>query len=443
MCPLELCQSLDSCPGLGIENYGVSMTTLNEVFLKLEGKASIDEPEVDIVGEGQTERSGDTERLMEMEQTLSSLRETEKTDGMALWRQQTCAIAKVRLLKLKHERKTLLSVLLILVVGICPFLFENISTKIRQSSYTWELSPHDYFLAPGQQPQGMLTQLLIINKTEASIDDFIHSVERQNIALEVDASGTRDGTDDPSYNGALIVSGNEKNHSFSFACNTKRLNCFPVLMDILSNGLLGMVKPSARIQTDRSTYLMDETIHPLEDLWKTAFWLILTSACPPYIAMSSVTDYKNRAWFQLRVSGLFPSAYWVGQAMVDIPLYCFVFLFMSLMDYLFRFPDTMFSIISHVIQIPCSVGYAISLIFLTYVISFISRKGKKNSGIWSLSFYIITVFSVAVILLAFDVDGTQYYIIFLIPPSTLVGCLILSLHVSKTTVSHPGTRDSL
>ncbi|NP_001412410.1 ABC-type organic anion transporter ABCA8B isoform 3 [Mus musculus] len=425
----ELCQSLDSCPGLGIENYGVSMTTLNEVFLKLEGKASIDEPEVDIVGEGQTERSGDTERLMEMEQTLSSLRETEKTDGMALWRQQTCAIAKVRLLKLKHERKTLLSVLLILVVGICPFLFENISTKIRQSSYTWELSPHDYFLAPGQQPQGMLTQLLIINKTEASIDDFIHSVERQNIALEVDASGTRDGTDDPSYNGALIVSGNEKNHSFSFACNTKRLNCFPVLMDILSNGLLGMVKPSARIQTDRSTYLMDETIHPLEDLWKTAFWLILTSACPPYIAMSSVTDYKNRAWFQLRVSGLFPSAYWVGQAMVDIPLYCFVFLFMSLMDYLFRFPDTMFSIISHVIQIPCSVGYAISLIFLTYVISFISRKGKKNSGIWSLSFYIITVFSVAVILLAFDVDGTQYYIIFLIPPSTLVGCLILSLHL--------------
>jgi hypothetical protein len=46
--------------------------------------------------------------------------------------------------------------------------------------------------------------------SEASIDDFIHSVERQNIALEVDASGTRDGTDDPSYNGALIVSGNEK-----------------------------------------------------------------------------------------------------------------------------------------------------------------------------------------------------------------------------------------
>ncbi|XP_028617102.1 ATP-binding cassette sub-family A member 8-B [Grammomys surdaster] len=426
----ELCQSLDSCPGLGIENYGVSMTTLNEVFLKLEGKAAIDEPEVDIMGGGQTERSGDAERLIEMEQTLSSVTETEKKmDGMALWRQQTCAIAKVRLLKLKHERKKLLSVLLILAVGICPLLFESITMKILQSTYTWELSPHEYFLAPGQQPQGMLTRLLIINKTEASIDDFIHSVERQNIALEVDASGARDGTDDPSYNGAIIVSGNEKDHSFSFACNTKRLNCFPVLMDILSNGLLGMVKPSARIRTDRSTYFENRIAAPFEYLGKTAFWLTLISACPPYIAMSSITDYKNKAWFQLRVSGLFPSAYWFGQALVDIPLYCFVFLFMSLMDYLLRFPDNKFSIISHVIQIPCSVGYAISLIFLTYVISFISRKGKKNSGIWSLGFYIITMFSVLAMLLDFTGGGILYSIIFLIPPSTLIGCLILSMHL--------------
>lgn len=44
----------------------------------------------------------------------------------------------------------------------------------------------------------------------ASIDDFIHAVENQNIALEVDVLGTRNGLDDPSYNGAIIVSGSEK-----------------------------------------------------------------------------------------------------------------------------------------------------------------------------------------------------------------------------------------
>ncbi|GAB1297010.1 ABC-type organic anion transporter ABCA8B [Apodemus speciosus] len=482
----ELCQSLDSCPELGIENYGLSMTTLNEAYLKLKRKSAIDEPdnwlmmtaimmlhrtgylegklgmygkaakreqdqdnsccsrsqglmedskyiEVNSVGERQAERSGDTERIMEMKQTLSSLTETMKTDGMALWRQQTCAIAKVRLLKLKHEGKTLLSVLLVLAVGICPLLFENITVKISKSAYTWELSPHEYFLAPGQQPQGMLTQLLIINKTEASIDDFIHSVERQDIALEVDASGTRDGTDDPSYNGALIVFGDEKNHNFSFACNTKRLNCFPVLMDILSNALLGMVKPSARIQTDRSTYYVgiaaDEFLSPKAYLVKTVFWVILTSACPPYIAMSSVTEYQSKVWFQLRVSGLFPSAYWFGQALVDIPLYCFIFLFMSLMDYLLRPPDAVFTPVTYTIQIPSSIGYAVALIFLTYVISFISRKGNKNSGIWSLGFFIITVFSMIIAVLEFSVGSMLYCLIFLIPPATLIGCLILSMHL--------------
>lgn len=61
-------------------------------------------------GEAPSERAGDTERLVETEQVLSSLNEISQTiGGMALWRQQICAIARVRFLKLKHERKALLS----------------------------------------------------------------------------------------------------------------------------------------------------------------------------------------------------------------------------------------------------------------------------------------------------------------------------------------------
>ncbi|XP_005597296.1 ABC-type organic anion transporter ABCA8 isoform X1 [Equus caballus] len=426
----ELCQHLDSCLGLGIENYGVSMTTLNEVFLKLEGKSTIDESDIAVLGEVQAERAGDTERLVEMEQVLSSLNELRTTlEGMALWRQQICTIARVRLLKLKHERKALLSLLLILGVGFCPLLLEYIVMKIYQNSYTWELSPHLYFLAPGQQPHAPLSQLLIINKTGASIDDFIHPVEHQNIALEVDTFGTRNGTDDPSYNGAITVSGNEKNYSFSLACNTKRLNCFPVLMDIVSNALLGMVNPSAHIQTDRSTFWEDDQVNPLEFLGHTIFWLVLSSCCAPYIAMSSIDDYKSKAWSQLRISGLFPSAYWFGQALVDVPMYCLFFLFMYLMDYALNLQETIFKFVNRIIQIPCAVGYATSLIFLTYVISFIFRKGRKNSGIWSFCFYIITVFSVAGLLLDNYGHVALYSITFLIPQATLIGCVFLSFHL--------------
>nr|XP_055180598.1 ABC-type organic anion transporter ABCA8 isoform X3 [Nyctereutes procyonoides] len=420
-----LYEDLDRCPGLGIENYGVSMTTLNEVFLKLEGKPAIDESDFAMLGEAQAERTGDTERLVETEQLLSSLNEMRTTLGsMALWRQQICTIARVRFLKLKHERKVFLSLFLILGIGIFPLLLENIIMRIYERSYTWDLSPHLYFLAPGQQPRDPLTQLLIINKTGASIDDFIHSVEHQNIALEVDVFGTKNGLDDPSYNGAITVSGNTKNYSFSLACNTKRLNCFPVLMDIISNALLGMITPSAHIQTDRSTFSSERQSNPFEFPGYTTFWLILASSCAPYIAMGSIDDYKNKIQSQLRISGLFPSAYWFGQALVDVPMYCLIFLLMYLLDYGLNLQETFFKITSQIIQIPCAVGYSTSLIFLTYVISFIFRKGKRNSGIWSFGFCMITAFSVFILLFDYHGHVTLYCLIFLVPQTTLIGCMV-------------------
>ncbi|KAG3268592.1 ATP-binding cassette sub-family A member 8, transcript variant X1 [Ictidomys tridecemlineatus] len=431
----ELYTDLDSNPGLGIENYGVSMTTLNEVFLKLEGKSVLDESGINILGEAQGERTGDTERLVEMEQILSSLMEMRKTvEGMALWGRQICAIAKVRLLKLKHERKALLSLLLILVVGFFPLFLEYILVKVHQNSYTLELSPHLYFLAPGQQPQDPLTRLLIINNTGESIDEFVHALERQSIAVEVDATGTRNGVDEPSYNGAITVFRNEKKYDFLIACNTKRLNCFPVLMDIISNGLLGMLTPSAHIQTEWSTVLRRIWDNPFEILGYTLFWLVLASTCPPYIAMSSIDDYKNSVRSLLRISGLFPSAYWLGQALVDWPLYCLFFLFMYLMDYVLNSQETVFTLVNYFIQMLCAIGYAMSLIFLTYVISFTFRKGKKNSGIWSFCFYVVTVSSVLICVLENSESVPLFFVTFLVPQATLIGCLFLYFHLFMFTV---------
>ncbi|KAM8773978.1 ABC-type organic anion transporter ABCA8-like [Rhynchonycteris naso] len=425
----ELYKNFDFCPDLGIENYGVSMTTLNEVFLKLEGNSTVDKPDIATLGEVQEERAGGTERLVEMEQGLSSLSEMRETiGGLALWRQQVRAIARVRFLKLKQEKKVLLSLLLILGVGVFPLLWDYIFTKIQENSYTLTLSPNLYFLASGQAPRDPLTQLLIINNTGASIEDFIHSVEHQNIALEVDVSGTRNGIDDPSYNGAIIVSGHEKNYSFSLACNTKRMNCFPVLMDIVSNGLLRMIKPSAHIQTDRCSNMYDMN-SSYEFILHHIFWLILASCCAPYIAMSSTDDYKIRTWSQLRISGLLPSAYWIGQALVDVPLYWLIFLLMYLVNLAFSSSDNIFKNVIEIMEIPCAIGYAISLIFLTYVISFIFRKGRKNSGIWSFCFLIITIFFVYLLTVNWWESEIAYIIIFFMPHSTLLGSMFLYLHI--------------
>lgn len=45
---------------------------------------------------------------------------------------------------------------------------------------------------------------------ESNIEDFIQSLKHQNILLEVDDFENRNGTEDPSYNGAIVVSGKQK-----------------------------------------------------------------------------------------------------------------------------------------------------------------------------------------------------------------------------------------
>ncbi|ELK12425.1 ATP-binding cassette sub-family A member 9 [Pteropus alecto] len=355
----DLYKDLDRCSNQGIENYGVSMTTLNEVFLKLEGKSAMDESDSGIWGQLQSDRTKDSGSLVELEQLLSSCHETKKAvRGMVLWRQQVCAIAKVRFLKLKNEKKTLMTILLLLGISFFPQLLEHLFYELYKKSYSWGLSPNMYFHSPGQPPQAPLTHLLVINKTGSSIENFIHSLRQQNIALEVDAFGTRYGPNESSYNGAITVSGDDKDHRFSIACNTKRLNCFPVLMDIISNGLLGILNSSERIQTDRSTYFEEHTSDEYGYMSNAFFWIPVAACFTPYIAMSSIGDYKKKTHSQLWISGLYPSAYWFGQALVDSPLYFLILLLMQIMDYIFNPDEIMFIIQNLLIQIsPDSVDY--------------------------------------------------------------------------------------
>uniref|UniRef100_A0A8D0P7B5 ABC transporter domain-containing protein n=1 Tax=Sus scrofa TaxID=9823 RepID=A0A8D0P7B5_PIG len=438
----DLYRDLDRCSNQGIENYGVSMTTLNEVFLKLEGKSAIDESDIGTWGQLQSDRTKDTGSLVELERVLSSFNEPPKViGGMALWRQQLRAIARVRFLKLKTEKRTLLTILLLFGVSFCPQLLEHLFYELYQKSYSWGLSPNMYFLSPEEPPRAPLTHLLVINKTGSSIDDFIYSLRQQDIALEVDALGTRNGPNESLYNGAITVSGDDKDYRFSVACNTKRLNCFPVLMDIISNGLLRIFNSSEHIQTDRSTYFEEHMSYEYGYLSNAFFWIPVAACFTPYIALSSIGDYKKKAYSQLRISGLYPSAYWFGQALVDIPLYFLILLLMQIMDYIFS-PDEIIFIIQNLsVQILCSIGYVSSLVFLTYVISFIFRNGRKNSGIWSFFFLIITIFSIV----AIDLSEYGFLGLFLctilIPPFTLIGSLFIFSEISPDSMDYLGASE--
>uniref|UniRef100_A0A8C6DXL4 ATP binding cassette subfamily A member 10 n=1 Tax=Moschus moschiferus TaxID=68415 RepID=A0A8C6DXL4_MOSMO len=400
----DLYRDLESCSNQGIENYGVSMTTLNEVFLKLEGKPAIDESGTGVWGQLHSDRTNGAGSLVELEQVVSSFSEANSTvSGMALWRQQLCAVAKVRFLKLKSEKRALLAIFLLFGITFGPQLLEHLSYQLHQKSYSWGLSPNMYFLSPGQPPQAPLTRLLVINRTGSSIDDFIHSLRHQNIALEVDAFGTRNGPNESSYNGSVTVTGDDKDPRFSIACNTKRLNCFPVLMDIISNGLLGTLNSSEHIQTDRSTYFEEHTSYEHGYLGMAFFWIPGVACFTPYIAMGSIGDYKKKVHSQLRISGLYPSAYWFGQALVDIPLYLSILLLMQIMDYVFS-PDEIVFIIQNL---------AVQVTLFSIVANYLNDHGF-------LGLFLCTL---------------------LIPPFTLIGVLLIFSEISPDSVDYLGASE--
>uniref|UniRef100_A0A452J541 ABC transporter domain-containing protein n=1 Tax=Gopherus agassizii TaxID=38772 RepID=A0A452J541_9SAUR len=136
----DLFCGLDSHSDQGIINYGVSMTTLEDVFLKLEGETATDQKGKILGHEEQAEEERDAFSADEMEQGLLSLSDIGKAtvSGTALWRQQVCAMARIRFLKLKHEDKTLRSMyvpVFLTYLGEIKNTFERLSCLAFLQTY--------------------------------------------------------------------------------------------------------------------------------------------------------------------------------------------------------------------------------------------------------------------------------------------------------------------
>ncbi|NXV45686.1 ABCA5 protein, partial [Uria aalge] len=102
-----LFSDLDTHSHLGVITYGVSMTTLEDVYLKLEVEAEIDQADYSVFNSQQVQDEVDTKSLDDMEQSLLMLSETKAPamSNTALWKKQVSTIAKVHFLSLKRENK--------------------------------------------------------------------------------------------------------------------------------------------------------------------------------------------------------------------------------------------------------------------------------------------------------------------------------------------------
>ncbi|NWV20453.1 ABCA9 protein, partial [Origma solitaria] len=423
----DLFSGLDSCSEQGIINYGVSMTTLEDVFLQLEGEATAHQEDEHGPGEEQGPRCPDEARLGSL---LLSDTGKASLQGWALWRQQVSAVAWVHFLKLKSSVKNLQSILLLYAVFLLPLVLQLCVVAGWQSVSAWQLSPARYFLPLGRTSYLETTTLLLYNHTGTDIDDFIRVLQSQDLTVET--AKEENITEELKHNGAIkpgvftLFSCSLKSYRFTVLCHLEAINCFPVLVNVISNALL---------RTLNSTRHIRIWSHPFFSLFNPQYWdlfvsfyliymLLLFPGFPPHFAMGYTQDYKAGARAQLRVSGLFPSAYWCGQALVDIPL-CWILLF-SMFGLQFAMSSRISGSASiFVLLVMGTLGYGISLVLLMYLISFNSRKGW-SCDIWS---FILIVVSTGVVDYLIHPNTSLYALSLLVPVYPLMGFVISTVQV--------------
>ncbi|NXE27426.1 ABCA5 protein, partial [Ardeotis kori] len=77
-------------------------------------------------------------------------------------------------------------------------------------------------------------------------------------------------------------------------CSAEPINCFPLLVNILSNTFLRLFNSTARIRVWSEPFYTIRSPEVRNDIFFIclSYMLILASGLPPHFAVSSMEDYK-------------------------------------------------------------------------------------------------------------------------------------------------------
>ncbi|NXK49651.1 ABCA5 protein, partial [Chauna torquata] len=327
----------------------------------------------------------------------------------------------------------LLLFLIFLVVQILLFLTHH---YIKNSIAPIKLSPDLYLLKPGEEYHKYRSRLLLQNSTDADIDDIVHSLGSLNVLLEM--FNDSDYVSAAPHSAGLNVFDLEsrQNYVFTIVFNSTMVHSVPVLMNIVSNLLLRTLNVTESIQIWSNPFIQDlpDTVFKLEIYFEAVLLGIIVTGMPPYFAMENAENHKIKAYTQLKIAGLYPSAYWMGQAVVDLPLFFSILVLM--IGSLFAFHYGIYFYVGKFMAVLfCLIGYVPSVVLFTYVVSFTFKKVQNTKEFWSFIFSVAallcTVVTEVAFFLDFDTITTTLHYVFsiFIPIYPLIGCLIFIKHV--------------
>uniref|UniRef100_A0A9J8AY10 ABC transporter domain-containing protein n=1 Tax=Cyprinus carpio carpio TaxID=630221 RepID=A0A9J8AY10_CYPCA len=134
-------------------------------------------------------------------------------------------------------------------------------------------------------------------------------------------------------------------------------------------------------------------------LWRQQFstvaWLhmnVFTLNATSLSSLFYLFFYQLKCRSILRISGLVPSAYWCGQAAIDVPFYYLILICMT--STLFAFHSTNLLTFYNTLSALCLIGFAPAMVLFTYCISFMFVKVQSNRDFFSgVSMMVTSIFS--------------------------------------------------
>uniref|UniRef100_A0A671KPD7 Cholesterol transporter ABCA5 n=1 Tax=Sinocyclocheilus anshuiensis TaxID=1608454 RepID=A0A671KPD7_9TELE len=373
---------LDCRPDLGIINYGVSMTTLEDVFLRLEAEAEVDQADYSVFNQEKVEDEGDASSMDDTDQRLLTFSDSRQdaVTGRALWRQQFSTVAWLHMLNLQRERKPIIYNLTLFLVFLSAMLILSVATGNIQIHSPERLFSPIYLLHCNEAPRKYTTSLLVQNSTDSDLSGFIHNLESQDIKVEM--MKKLDYMSAAPVSAAINVTGSSKDFTYILAFNSTTVHSLPMAVNVLSNALLRGFNGTGHIRTWTKPFdyqIPDKMSYALVYI-EAVILGMLAAGMPAYFAMDHTRDKECRS--TLRISGLVPSAYWCSQAAIDVPFYYLILICMT--STLFAFHSTNLQLLSLLhFQALCLIGFAPAMVLFTYCVSFMFVRVQSNRDFFS------------------------------------------------------------
>uniref|UniRef100_A0A8C2JKR3 ATP binding cassette subfamily A member 5 n=1 Tax=Cyprinus carpio TaxID=7962 RepID=A0A8C2JKR3_CYPCA len=380
---------LDCRPDLGIINYGVSMTTLEDVFLRLEAEAEVDQSDYSVFNQEKMEDEGDASPMDDTDQRLLMFSDSRQdaVTGRALWRQQFSTVAWLHMVNLKRERKSIINNLTLFLVFLIVMLMLFVAWGNFHSLSPKRLLSPIYLLHRNEAPRKYTTSLLVQNSTDSDLSGFIHNLESQDIKVEM--MEELDYISAAPVSAAINVTGSSEvrkriNFTYILAFNSTTIHSLPMAVNVLSNALLRGFNGTGHIKTWTKPFyyqIPGKVSHALVYI-EGVILGILAAGMPAYFAMDHTRDKELKCRSILRISGLVPSAYWCGQAAIDVPFYYLILICMT--STLFAFHSTNLLTFYNTLSVAlCLIGFAPAMVLFTYCISFMFVKVQSNRDFFS------------------------------------------------------------